>query len=68
MAGQLAHPYTSLWIDVVAVLSRRPETRAAALALAERTAAMIQSDTNIRDRITAHGGWLVHLAHFARRG
>jgi hypothetical protein len=47
--------YTALWIDVVAVLSRRPETRPAALALAERTAAMIQSDTNIRDRITAHG-------------
>jgi len=47
--------YTSLWIDVVAVLSRRPDTRAAALALAKRTSAMIQSDTNIRDRITANG-------------
>jgi hypothetical protein len=47
--------FTHLWIDVVGVLSRRPETRAAALALAERTAAMIHSDTNVRDRITANG-------------
>ena len=47
--------YTSLWIDVVGVLSRRPATRAAALTLAERTAAMISSDTNTRDRITANG-------------
>jgi hypothetical protein len=47
--------FTHLWIDVVGVLSRRPETRAAALALAERTAAMIRSDTSVKDRIASNG-------------
>lgn len=46
---------TNLWIDVVAVLSRRPETHAAALLLAERTADVLGSDTDVGYRITASG-------------
>ena len=47
--------YTNLWINAVEVLSRRSETRDAAMLLAKRTADMIHSDTNIADRIMASG-------------
>ena len=47
--------HITLWNDVIAMLSRRPDTRASALILAERAAALIRADTNIGDRITASG-------------
>lgn len=47
--------HSDLWTDVVSVLSRRAETRSAALILAERTGILVRSDTNINDRITANG-------------
>ncbi len=47
---------TDMWIWVISLLSRRAETHNAALNLAQHTCSMIQLDTDIDARITAHGG------------